>query len=627
MAKPKLVARKTAEELLYNLYAALYFPQKNALMTPNKTEIQQKFLGTLTSFLETASDPDFTDIVSSLDNEGFLIYYDKVGELVKFFAPHLYTDVISFRPVEFSRLDGAIQETKDANLAADIIEGFSAPEISRLPFTSKMKAMNTLMETWFIGQNREREMVKVLNAIKPDERPTFLSAMVAGENAMLKKICDKTDGAENASVFVFFDNLLTQMGYTVKDKNGITITGDRPIEGSFDKGSVKLTTHTTNGYIDKEFLVPAFTPVTFTYQKEKMTVPAFTFTDKDAFKDFVFENKYLETLDWTKLTEKQKEDYYFEFVMHYLPGSFLEQLGSPIQIVIGAIVGIIVGGALAEFEAVLIVANGAMIAGETAVAINGIYNAYLQRKAAKSIQELKASAKTIAVGVAKLTMQVINAILMFKAGSKGNNTNVADTANITKIRSDTLNKLSGYKKERAVEIIETFQGLKFNPKKKLWETEGVTIRQENGRWIYNAGKDDIPEWKIKERHGDSLSSITTGTKTLFQSHHGIQDAWGELRLSKYGYKSKDAPTILLRDSCTGTPHQAITASQVSRQSGIGKRTYLVERRNVIYELRETGVSEEAINEYLLKSDKYFKSIYDKMPEKERLSVFGSFFLQ
>ena len=27
-----------------------------------------------------------------------------------------------------------------------------------------MKAMNTLMDTWFNGQNREREMVKVLNA-------------------------------------------------------------------------------------------------------------------------------------------------------------------------------------------------------------------------------------------------------------------------------------------------------------------------------------------------------------------------------------------------------------------------------------------------------------------------------
>ena len=483
------------------------------------------------------------------------------------------------------------------------------------------------METWFNGQNREREMVKVLNAIKPDERPAFLSKMVAGENAMLKKICDKTDGAENASVFIFFDNLPTQMGYTVKDKNGITITGNRPIAGSFEKGSVKLTTHATNGYIDKEFLVPAFTPVTFYYQKEKMTVPAFTFTDKDAFKDFVFESKYLESLDWAKLSEKQKDDYYFEFVMHYLPGSFLEQLGSPIQIAIGAIIGIIVGGALAEFEAVLAVANGAMIAAETVAAIRGIYAAYEQRKSAKSIHELKESARTLADGFAKLTMQVINAILMFKAGSKGRANDITDTTKLLKVRSDTLNQLTGYKKERAVEIIEDYQGLRFNPKRKVWETEGVTIRQEKGRWIYNAGKDDLPEWKVKEHHGDSLSSITTGTKTLYQSHHGIQDAWGELRLSKYGYKSKEAPSILLRDSCSGTPHQAITANQVTRQSGIGKRTYLVERRNVINELREAGVSEESINEYLSKADKYFKSIHDKMPENERLAIFGSFFSQ
>ena len=133
MAKPKLVARKTAEETLYRLYAALYSPQKNALMTPNKTEIQRKFLDKLTAFLETATDPEFTNIVSSLDNEGFLVYYDKVGELVKFFTPALVESYQSQRPVEFSKLDGAIKESTDANLAADIIEGFSAPEISRLP--------------------------------------------------------------------------------------------------------------------------------------------------------------------------------------------------------------------------------------------------------------------------------------------------------------------------------------------------------------------------------------------------------------------------------------------------------------------------------------------------------------
>ena len=63
-----------------------------------------------------------------------------------------------------------------------------------------------------------------------------------------------------------------------------------------------------------------------------------------------------------------------------------------------------------------------MIAAETVAAIRGIYAAYEQRKSAKSIHELKESARTLADGVAKLTMQVINAILMFKAGSKGNKT-------------------------------------------------------------------------------------------------------------------------------------------------------------------------------------------------------------
>jgi hypothetical protein len=435
MAEPKLVARKTAEETLYTLYASLYFPQKNALMTPNLTEVQRKFLDKLTAFLDTASDPEFTNIVASLDNEGFLMYYDRVAELVKFFAPALFDSYQSQRPVEFSRLDGAIQETKDANLAADIIEGFSVPEISRLPFASKMKAMNTLMDTWFTGQNREREMVKILGAVTSDERPAFLSAMVVGENAMLKKICDKTDGAENASVFIFFDNLLTQMGYTVRDKNGVAIPKDRTISARFYKSGVALTSYFDNGRKDQEIAVAAFTPVTFYYQKEKITVPAFTFTDNNAFKDFVFENKYLETLDWSKLSEKQKDDYYFEFVMHYLPGGFLEQLGSPLQLIVGAIIGIFVAGLLAPLKAVLLALDIGSIAYDSYQGVMLIIEATETRKKATSIRELKDSAHLMAAGVTNLTMQVVNAILTFAAASKSKGINDGPESTTTKNKS------------------------------------------------------------------------------------------------------------------------------------------------------------------------------------------------
>ena len=45
--------------------------------------------------------------------------------------------------------------------------------------------------------------------------------------------------------------------------------------------------------------------------------------------DGIFFNYKHKDIDWNSLDEKQKDEYFYEFVAHYLPSGFIEALGSP----------------------------------------------------------------------------------------------------------------------------------------------------------------------------------------------------------------------------------------------------------------------------------------------------------
>lgn len=76
----------------------------------------------------------------------------------------------------------------------------------------------------------------------------------------------------------------------------------------------------------------------------------------------IFFNYKYENISWKKLNNKQKDEYFFEFVKHYLPGGFIEALGSPVQIVVMACITILSGGLLAELQTALAAAGVAMTA-------------------------------------------------------------------------------------------------------------------------------------------------------------------------------------------------------------------------------------------------------------------------
>ncbi len=173
-------------------------------------------------------------------------------------------------------------------------------------------------------------------------------------------------------------------------------------------------------------------------------------------------------------------------------------------------------------------------------------------------------------------------------------------------------------------------------------TDGsVTVRYSQDTVRLVVGSDGRVEVTVTRRSsGDEIASFREfdpvprhGSKPrstrVMQSHHGLQDALMLDVFTPYGYKSRDAPTLWLRDSTTGSPHRTITDTQVgyegARRTGTPPPTYAQIREWGIADLKAIGASDDAIRAYVARMDKYFEeSIVPNIPEADRPRLVGTY---
>ncbi len=131
------------------------------------------------------------------------------------------------------------------------------------------------------------------------------------------------------------------------------------------------------------------------------------------------------------------------------------------------------------------------------------------------------------------------------------------------------------------------------------------------------------EFDTLARHG----SKPTSTRVM-QSHHGLQDALMKSLFEDYGYKSGDPPTVWLRNSTSGSPHQRITHIQNHNQ-GVREvdpnLSYARIRELGIADLRAAGCPDAKIREFTAAMDRYFEeNILPRIPEADRPGLVGTY---
>lgn len=153
------------------------------------------------------------------------------------------------------------------------------------------------------------------------------------------------------------------------------------------------------------------------------------------------------------------------------------------------------------------------------------------------------------------------------------------------------------------------------------ELGGTASRGADGRWVFRRDGKVIPEYEIGG-YGTLADEKKSGG--FFQAHHGIQGEWASQRVPGYDYYG-EPPSILLRDSRKGTPHQIVTARQAGRKATLTTSTYSEQRALLLQDMQEANVPGAYSQKLLSDSDAYFAPLYRNLEKKLTPSQLGKIF--
>jgi hypothetical protein len=174
-------------------------------------------------------------------------------------------------------------------------------------------------------------------------------------------------------------------------------------------------------------------------------------------------------------------------------------------------------------------------------------------------------------------------------------------------------------------VIKELEGL--NSKADLQARIEKSIQDSAASKGLKAARRADGKWEVTLKNGSKVTEYSVqphnkapGTQRFFNSHHGIQGAWGRARVKGYVYE--EAPTILLRNSRMNTPHQIVSALQEARAAEVSTRTYAEERLLLKSDLKSAGVPTADATAILSASDAYFAKLYAAQPPSRLKAIFG-----
>ena len=209
------------------------------------------------------------------------------------------------------------------------------------------------------------------------------------------------------------------------------------------------------------------------------------FMDSTTGKEIIYDNHFMENIEWNSLSEGEKDKYFANFVKHYLPKGFLDAFGNPVHIIVLACITVLTGGLFPELEVALAGIGLTLSAIDAANSIPGIIEADKQKQAAGTTHEAKIAAKNMAYCIAHLTLSGLDIICTVAGYAKGKKT-------IKKAEIANFNNLSFEKKERLLSSMsnnELYEMIQNNPQSNWIIKDYDLITQENIKEIVILRKD------------------------------------------------------------------------------------------------------------------------------------------
>ena len=379
---------------------------------------------------------EYSSILGQLDSESFRKYYEKVGEFAKAYKidMRLFTEET---PALIEDITEVLGESPNLAEKLDLINGFTDAELKtdRISFGTKTALIESILDCWFVGDDKEQGINRMLMSLTAEDRQTFVRR-IGTDRKFLNRLFQCVNGGEKDEMLAILGEIFISTGFTDgKDSISLNNDGNDRVTGSFEREKIIINITKVQAYgmraraTNRKIEASPLDIITMNYDGMIIRVPAFlllnSWSNTFATQEGIFFNYKYEDIDWNSLDKEQKDSYFCDFVEHYLPGGFIEALGSPVQTVIMMLIGgalaIFSGGtsAAAALGTAMTAAGLAMSVADAVGALGGIVQANNLKEASRSMHEAKKAAKLMARYIAQLTVDVIDIISTVAGVVKG----------------------------------------------------------------------------------------------------------------------------------------------------------------------------------------------------------------
>ena len=480
---------------------------------------------------------EYSSILGQLDSESFRKYYEKVGEFAKAYKidMRLFTEET---PAVIEDINDVLGESTNITEKLDLINGFTDEELrtDRISFGTKTALIESILDCWFVGDDKEQGINRMLMSLTADDRLAFVNK-IGTDRKFLNRLIQCVNGREKDEMLAVLGEIFISTGLA-NEGTGTAIDNGQSdkIEASYNNGSVSIAVLQGQGGGARDYrmtpkaryTVNALENISMYYDGRLINVPALlllnSWSNDMAEPEGLFYNYRHEDIDWNKLSDAEKDEYFTDFVKHYMGEALFNELaGNPLGLLVITIVGILLAY-LAVIPAAIMAIAGAGLAGANIYAGSKMLTSALEQKQkASNMHEYKKAAKLFAESIAKIgvntLMLIISLIQTGKAVFKG--------------------KVVNLNKKQPVKRIEKQAEVKFKIKEKFDVTEykRQLQNQENGlnKMTIQEYLDNIENYKKNGRGTESVK--------IQKQIRNIEKAKKISELRKKGFSSEDAEKL------------------------------------------------------------------------------------
>lgn len=414
----KLLNRKEALGMIDAIFTSLHFNLISIkdLGIENSKE-RDYFLTEAWKIDQGRLKKDYEQTVNSLDAIGFKEYYKLIGKFATKYKIGCWKEYNEYEPILIEELNEELRKYDKTEDKLELINSFTVDELQSesFIFDSKVQVLYDILDDFNVGNKKEEGINTVLESFNSSDKASFIAKLQTDKN-LLNALIDKVNGTQKDEMFSLLGEMFISSGFITSQKQ--TLLGNEandPISTSFYKGDVNIILHSSlpscSG-IKKCITVSPFEIIGMNYDGREIQVPAFlllnSWSNTFAEPEGIFFNYKHEDIDWNSLDEKQKDEYFEEFVRHYMGMAFFNELiGNPLGLIFTTIVGILLMYLAAIPAAVMAIVGAGLAGANIYVGSQMLISALEVKKNARNMHEYKKAAKLFAESITKIGINVL----------------------------------------------------------------------------------------------------------------------------------------------------------------------------------------------------------------------------